>query len=161
MRDLLYITGLIALVVLLAAEFPVSATPSISGGAMKPAFASFVELSPAVHAACLESARASWQMRRNSGGRHAIGSLDSGVPLLNDEYPQREKVAFGAVDVPNLPAGPLDVLVYSLLPATEGCDIPSLTVRPQNGTSTGNGAVFGREEMISIENFDKLKEMIK
>ena len=66
MRDLLYIVGLLAAICILAADFPVSAANVIGEESVRVPFASYVELSPSAHAAFLESARTSWQVRSGS-----------------------------------------------------------------------------------------------
>ena len=61
MRDLLYIVGLMAAICIFAADFPVAVATVCKEGTARVPFASYVELSPSVHAAYLESARTSWQ----------------------------------------------------------------------------------------------------
>ena len=130
MRDILYILCLFAFFLLLAADFPMALAKVHEVPRQRAAFATFVELSPSVHAACLESARTTWQVRSGSRGRPVIGSLDSGIPLLTSFLPQQEKVVFGDIEISSVPIGSVDVGVYSLLPATESMDNPILSTRP-------------------------------
>ena len=163
MRDLLYIAGLMAAICILAADFPVSVVDGLGCDCVQTPFASYVELSPSVHAACLESARTSWQVRSGSRGRPVIGSLDSGIPLLTDSLPAREKVEFRRMGVSVLPVGPANVEVYSLLPGSEGSDISVFSSRPQGVVpdDCAKGAAFPKDEMLSVDQFRKLKEIMQ
>ena len=163
MRDLLYIAGLLAAICILAADFPVSAANVSGEESVRVPFASYVELSPSVHAAYIESARTSWQVRSGSRGRPVIGSLDSGVPLLMESLPVREKVEFRRLEGLGLPVVPIDVDVYSLLPGSEGADSPRFSAKPQRGMPEGGGKdmAFPKAEMLSVEQFSKLKEIMQ
>ena len=166
MRDALYISGLFAFFLLLAADFPARLAEISPAAERQRAFASFVELPPATHAACLESARTIWQVRSGSRGRPVIGSLDSGVPLLTDCLPPRESAVFGDIEIPSMPLGPADVGAYSLLPATEGADVPAFGARPpdsgaRKGGSAGATAPFPADEMLSVDRYGKLKEIMQ
>ena len=163
MRDLLYIVGLLAAVCILAADFPVSAANVSGEESVRVPFASYVELSPSVHAAYLESARTSWQVRSGSRGRPVIGSLDSGVPLLMESLPVREKVEFGRIEGSASPVGIVDVGVYSLLPGSEGVDSPRFSAKPQCDMveDGGNDKAFPKDEMLSVDQFRKLKEIMQ
>lgn len=163
MRDLLYIVGLLAAVCILAADFPVSVVNVCNEGSVRIPFASYVELSPSVHAAYLESARTSWQVRRGSRGRPAIGSLDSGIPLLMESLPVREKVEFRRMDGLDSPVGNVDIDMYSLLSGSKGVDSPRFSARPRSGAPEGgdNDMAFPKDEMLSVDQFRKLKEIIQ
>lgn len=162
MREIFYITGLMAAISLLALDFPVGVSGLVHEVRANPPFASYVELSPSVHAACLETAKTSWQVRSGSRGRPVIGSLDSGVPLLTDALPPMTKVVFREIGDGDSPLGPIDTDVYSLMPGTEGSDIPSFAVRPQDVKDAGgNRAGFTKDDMLSVENFRKLKEIMQ
>ena len=163
MRDLLYIVGLMLAMCILAADFPATVATVHDEGYVRVPFASYVELSPSVHAAYLESARTSWQVRSGSRGRPVIGSLDSGVPLLMDTLPSREKVVFRRVDGLDSPVGPIDVDVYSLLPGTEGVNSPRFSAKPQHGAPEGGDKpmAFPDVEMLSVDQFRKLKEIMQ
>ena len=166
MRDAFYIFGLFAFFLLLAADFPAQLAEDRPLPARKSTFASFVELPPSVHAAYLESARTTWQVRSGSRGRPVIGSLDSGVPLLTDSLPPREKVVFGVIEIPDMPVGATDIGAYSLVPATGGADSPVFCARPANSCAPGDSggdasAPFRRSDMLSIDNYGKLKEIMQ
>ena len=163
MRDLLYIVGLLAAVCILAADFPVSAANVSGEESVRVPFASYVELSPSAHAAFLESARTSWQVRSGSRGRPVIGSLDSGVPLLMESLPAREKVEFRRMDGSDSPVGNVDIDVYSLLPGPAGVDSPRFSAKPQRGMPEGGGKdmAFPKAEMLSVDQFRKLKEIMQ
>lgn len=160
MRDVLYITGLFVAFTLLAMDFPSGLSKSFQAPS-PPSFASFVELSPSAHAACLESARTSWQVRSGFRGSPVIGSLDSSFPLLTDYLPEKEKVEFRKIETLALPVGQVDVGEYSLLPASEGMDSPMLSTRP---VGIGGGDAkdqFSRSEMLSVDAFGKIKEIMQ
>ena len=161
MRDVLYIVGLMAAICILAADFPVAVANVCEGEPGRIPFASYVELSPSAHASYLESARTSWQVRNGSRGHPVIGSLDSGVPLLMESFPAREKVEFRRIDGLDSPVGPVDVGMYSLLPGSEGMDSPRFSSRPQRSVpeDAGKGMAFPKEEMLSVDQFRKLKEI--
>ena len=163
MRDLLDIVGLLAAVCILAADFPVSAANVSGEESVRVPFASYVELSPSVHAAYLESARTSWQVRSGSRGRPVIGSLDSGVPLLMESLPVREKVEFRRMDSLDSPVGNVDIDVYSLLPGSEGVDSPRFFAKPQRGMpeDVDKTIAFPDVEMLSVDQFRKLKEIMQ
>ena len=164
MRETLYILGLMGAIFLLALDFPTGAVGIAPQTRVRPPFASYVELSSEAHAACLEAAKTSWQVRSGSRGRPVIGSLDSGVPLLMDSLPSPEKVVFRGCDVTDSPVGPAEIDVYSLMPGTEGVDSPSFKVRPQGGDGAKAGerkAAFPRADMLSIKDFEKLKEIMQ
>lgn len=164
MRETLYILGLMGAIFLLALDFPAGAVGIAPQARVRPPFASYVELSPSAHAACLEAAKTSWQVRSGSRGRPVIGSLDSGVPLLMDSLPSPEKVVFRECDVSDSPVGLAEIDVYSLMPGTEGVDSPSFKVRPQgdDGAKAGERkAAFPRADMLSIKDFGKLKEIMQ
>ena len=160
MRDILYITGLFAAFLALAMDFPQKLAEERRDRPV-PSFASFVELSPSVHAACLELARTSWQVRSGSMANPVIGSLDSGIPLLSDSLPPAAKVEFREIAVPALPVGRADMEDYSLLPATSGADSPAFATRPSGPAEDGAGPAFPRQEMISVETSRKLKEIMQ
>jgi hypothetical protein len=163
MRDLLYITGLLAAVFVLAADFPAGVAGVRTDAGMRTAFASFAELSPSVHAACLEAAKTSWQVRSGSRARPVIGSLDAAVPLLDATVPPGEKVVFGDIPGTDSPVGAPSVEMYSLMPESAGADSSRFAVRPVRaaGAAEGSSAPFPKENMLSLERFSKLKEIIK
>ena len=165
MRDVLYITGLLAAFMLLTMDFP-SELAVRRLDSPSPAFASFVELPTSVHAAYLESARTSWQVRSDSRGGPAIGSLDSGIPLLMDSFPAREDVEFKEMETAALPAGQVDVGEYSLMPTSEGVDYPGFSSRPiaedaKDADSGDESRPFPRAEMLSVDAFRKIKEIMQ
>ena len=92
-----------------------------------------------------------------------IGSLDSGIPLLTDSLPARGKVEFRRMGVSVLPVGPANVEVYSLLPGSEGSDISVFSSRPQGVVpdDCAKGAAFPKDEMLSVDQFRKLKEIMQ
>ena len=166
MRDMLYISCLFAFFLLLAADFPMESAKTCPTPVRHPAFASFVELSPSVHAACLESARTIWQVRSGSRGRPVIGSLDSGIPLLTEFLPPREKVMFADVEITPMPTGPVDVGVYSLLPASESADNAVYSTRPaktapEKDQGKDTSVPFSKKDMLSVDQFRKLKEIMQ
>ena len=165
MRDVLYITGLLAAFMLLTMDFP-SELAVRHLDSPSPAFASFVELPTSVHAAYLESARTSWQVRSGSRGNPVIGSLDSGIPLLADCIPAREKVEFKEIETAALPAGQVDVGEYALMPVSEGVDNPVFSTRPAavdggDAVAEDESKPFSRQEMLSVEAFRKIKEIMQ
>ena len=165
MRDVLYIVGLSAAFALLAMDFP-SRLAEKCPERTQVSFASFVELSPSMHAAYLESARTSWQVRSDSRGGPAIGSLDSGIPLLMDSFPAREAVEFKEMETAALPAGQVDVGEYSLMPTSEGVDYPGFSSRPvaedaKDADSGDESRPFPRAEMLSVDAFRKIKEIMQ
>ncbi len=160
MRDVLYIIGLLTIFGLLAMDFPSGVVKQSQFPRSVP-FASFVELSPSVHALCLESARTSWQVRSGARGSLIVGSLDSGIPLLADCFPEREKVEFKAIADQALPVGAVDVGEYSLMPVSEGMDSPILSTRPIGPSIDDAEKPFSRSEMLSVDHFRKIKEIMQ
>lgn len=167
MRDILYIFGLFAFFLLLAADFPEGMAERCAASEPRAAFASFVELPPAMHAACLESARTTWQVRNGSRGRPVIGILDSGIPLLTDHLPPRENVVFKDIEIQSKPVGPTDISVYSLMPATEGVNSPAFETRSISDSAVvkevgaSAKAPFPDDEMLSTDRYRKLKEIMQ
>lgn len=166
MRDIVHIVGLLLLFAFLGMQFP--------GGAVKTAlmadgqggpFASFVTLSPEAYASCLDSARTSWQVRREARNQLAIGRLDSGITLLDDSLAAPEfPIMNDAAPAPSrLP--PPDVETYSMLPSTMGMDVPGLSTRAtppaRPGEKEGGQAAFSREEMLSVDGMKSLKEIMQ
>ena len=164
MRDVLYIIGLLAAFALLAADFP-SAAVEMRHDAPSPVFASFVELSPSVHAAYFESAKTSWQVRSGSRGSPVTGSLDSGIPLLADSIPAAGKVVFREIEDSAFPVGQVDAAVFSLVPDSEGVDYPAFSTKPTaSGAADGLKDISGpfpKSEMLSVESYRKIKEIIQ
>ena len=166
MRDVLHIGGLFLVFAFLVTRFP-SVVPLPSSDGARSAFAAFVTLSPAAHAARLEAARTSWQVRSRARGRPSIGRLDSDVPLLAETLPAPETEAFSVLpsDVSFLSSP--DVETYAFLPPTVGADMPEFVIRAQQAETVDPPAdrtsrmVFGREEMLSTENSRTLKEIMK
>jgi hypothetical protein len=163
MRDFLYILGLMAAICILAMDFPVAVANACGDSPLRAPFASYVELSPSVHAAYLESAKTSWQVRNGARAHPAIGRLDSGVPLLMEALPAHEKVEFGRIEGSASPVGTVDVGVYSLLPGSEGVDSPRFSAKPQCDMAEdgGNDKAFPKDEMLSVDQFRKLKEIMQ
>lgn len=161
MRDALYIFCLFVLFLLLAADFPDGLATTCPPPVRHAAFASFVELPSSLHAAYLESARTTWQVRNGSWRGPVIGSLDSGVPFLAESLPPREEVVFAGIEIPVMPAGPIDVGTYSLMPTSEGVDNPTFSTRPSEQGELGVQEPFSRKDMLSIDNYGKIKEMIQ
>ena len=161
MRDVLYIFCLFVFFMLLAADFPGGLASPCQAPGRQPAFASFVELSQSVHAVCLESARTTWQVRNGSRRRPVIGSLDSGVPLLFDSLPPREGVVFADVEMSAMPVGPVEIGTYSLIPASEGFDSPAFSTRPARQDAEDAAETFSMKDMLSVDNYGKIKEMIQ
>lgn len=165
MRDILYIIGLLAAFMLLAFDFPSKISEKCPERIQVP-FASFVELSPSMHAAYLESARTSWQVRSGSKGGPAIGSLDSGIPLLADCLPAQADVEFMEIETAVLPVGQVDVGEYSLMPLSEGFDDPRFSSRPaavaaNDADSRDESKPFSRSDMLSVDSFRKIKEIMQ
>ena len=163
MRDILYILGLMAIIFFLAADFPVAVADVCRKEPSHVSFASYVELSPTVHAAYLEAARTSWQVRSGSRRRPVIGSLDSDVPLLSESLPEQEKVEFKKIDKLDSPIGSLDVNVCLLMPGSEGADISKFASKPQLSVPDNDSkkVFFTKDEMLSVEQFKKLKEIMQ
>jgi hypothetical protein len=163
MRDALYMTGLLVAVFVLAADFPVGVACIRRKAAPHIVFASFAELSPSVHAACLEAAKTSWQVKSGSRARPLIGSLDAAVPLLNSTVPSGDKVVFDDVSVTDSPLGTPQVEVYSLMPESAGTDSSRFAARPVRAGDTADDAphAFPKDDMLSLESFSNLKEIIK
>ena len=92
-----------------------------------------------------------------------IGSLDSGVPLLMEALPAYEKVEFRRMDGMDSPVGNVDIDVYSLLPGSEGVDSPRFSAKPQRGIPEGGNKdmAFPKAEMLSVDQFRKLKEIMQ
>ena len=165
MRDVVYMSGILCLFAMLAAEFPEfpPAGPEVSRGVES--FASFVELSPEAHALCLESAKMSWRIGGVARPRASIGSLDAGIPLLTDFLPPLDGPRFADVAVSGNPLAAADIGTYSLRPASLGRDMPEFAQKPAGATSGAGSASatagFSREDMLSLENMHKMKEMVK
>lgn len=167
MRDALHIVGLLLLFSFLGMQFPNDAMScAVQNGADRP-FASFVQLSPEAHAACLDAARTSWQVRSAARSRLAVGRLDSGIPLLDDSI---AAPAFSLrEDAPPPPTRlpPPDEGAFVLLPPTMGRSIPSLTThalatdRPSDSGNAARHEAFSRDEMLSVEGMNSLKEIMK
>ncbi|MBO5941503.1 MAG: hypothetical protein J6R18_09950 [Kiritimatiellae bacterium] len=164
MRDVLYIACLFLAAAVLSMDFPVEAAKIWTDSHSPSPFASYVELSPQVHAACIESARTSWQVRSGSKGRPSIGSLDSGVPLLSESLPPRETIVFRRKENLSSPVGPVRTEVYSLMPLTSGADIEKYSSAPPSGKRPSeviSELPFSAGEMLSTENSGKLKEIMQ
>ncbi len=169
MRDFLHISGLFLAFAFLATRFPTD-LPLAFGNekATAPSFASFITLSSAAHAARLEAARTSWQVRSRARGRPAIGRLDADIPLLAETLPPPLNATFNPSSLPNasgLP--PPDAETYAFLPPTAGGDEPGFAIPSRReGKAVPEGdrqdhPAFGRDEMLSIENSRTLKEIMK
>ena len=163
MRDALYMAGLMAAVFVLVADFPAGIADFRQEAASRTAFASFAELAPCVHAACLEAAKTSWQVRSGSRARPLIGSLDAAVPLLDATIPAGEKVVFADVPITDSPLGVPPVEVYSLMPESAGAESSRFVASPVRTGDAADEATlpFPKNDMLSLEPFSKLKEMIK
>ena len=163
MRDALHIGGLFLVFAFLATRFP-SVAPLPQGDDARPAFASFVTLSSEAHAARLESARTSWQVRSQARGRPSIGRLDSGIPLLSDALPAPAQAEFPRLDPDASSLPPPDAETYALLPGTEGAAMPEFAPRArkaESGDAPARPPAFGREEMLSTDNSTTLKEIMR
>ena len=167
MRDVFYIGGLFLVFAFLATRFP-SQLPADPPPSVPVPFASFVTFSPAAHAAQLEAARTSWQVRNRARGRPSIGRLDADIPLLSDALPPptiggfpRQSALSGDFPEP-------DAATYAFLPPTMGAALPDFAI-PANPAATPHlpegrtdrPPTFGLNEMLSIENYRTLKELIR
>ena len=167
MRDAIHITGLILLFAFLAGQYPLVDAGKSGGGADTKAFASFITLSPAAHAAYIEATRTSWQVSNEARGMPSIGRLDSDVPLLSDMMPPLTKpnLAMPAPEGPNVP--PPDPDVYSLIPPTMGMDVRAFALNVRRGDAdlrakeTAAKEAFGKADMLSTENSRTLKEIMQ
>jgi len=167
MRDALHMIGLFAVFAFLALQFPESAVSKGAREMARAPFATFVTLSPAAHAAYLDRARTSWQVRSEARSRPNIGRLDSDVPILSEALPPPVFYLATLPSAPSAPLPPPDPETYSLLPPTRGANVPAFAVRvpraeadrlPEDATAK---AAFGRAEMLSTENSKILKEIMQ
>ena len=80
-----------------------------------------------------------------------------------ESLPVREKVEFRRMDGSDSPVGNVDIDVYSLLPGSAGVDSPRFSAKPQRGMPEGGGKdmAFPKAEMLSVEQFRKLKEIMQ
>ena len=167
MRDVFHIGGLFLVFAFLVTRFPSDLALPAESAKAAPPFAAFVTLSPEAHAAWLEAARTSWQVRSRARGRPSIGRLDSDIPLLKEALPPPEMGGFAPLssDVSDLP--PPDVETYAFLPPTAGADMPDFALPARRAASATSAvtvpppAAFGRDEMLSIEKTKTLKEILK
>ena len=163
MRDALHIGGLFLMFAFLATRFP-SAAPLPPDVGPRPAFASFVTFTPAAHAARLEAARTSWQVRSQARSRPSIGRLDTGIPLLSETLPPPATAAFPLPGPARSRLPPPDAETYALLPGTEGAEMPEFAPRARR-TEPADTPVrppaFGRDEMLSTDNSTILKEIMQ
>ena len=167
MRDALHMAGLFAVFAFLALQFPEAAVSKGGRGSEHPPFAAFVTLSPAAHAAYLDSARTSWQVKSEARSRPTIGRLDSDVPILSETFPPPVFYLTAVPSAPPTPLPPPGPETYSLLPPTLGADMPAFAVRvlqaetdhpPEETTAK---PAFGRAEMLSTDNSRILKEIMQ
>lgn len=164
MRDALYIGCLLLAVAVLAMDFPVAAVKPLFDSNSQSSFASYVELSPRVHADCIEAARTSWQVRSGSKVRPSIGGLDSGMPLLSESAPLQETVDFKQKEDIRSPVGSVCPEVYSLMPQTSGADMKKYSIKrssEKEATEVISELPFPIKEMLSTENSGKLKEIMQ
>lgn len=161
MRDIVYMSCVLLLFVLLAAEFPDLSRCGRSAAAGSASFASFVVLPSDVYAACLESARTSWQVGSGVKPRASIGSLDAGIPLLADFLPPPEEPRFADVGMGGSPLGAAEIETYSLRPASLGRDMPEFAQRSAAGGAAPASGGFSLEEMLSFGNMGQMKEKSK
>lgn len=167
MRDVLHIGCLFLVFVFLATRFPAD-LPSGLPPEPPASFASFITLSPAAHAAQLEAARTSWQVRSRARGRPSIGRLDADVPLLSAALPPPAAGGFPQHPVLSVALPEPDAATYAFLPPTEGAAMPDFAIPTPPATAShppegrpGRTPAFGRREMLSIEDYRTVKELIK
>jgi len=162
MRDVLHIGCLFLVFAFLVTRYP-SEMPSVADSARAyPSFAAFVELSPSAHAARLAAARTSWQVRSQA----RIGQLDSDVPLLSETLPPPvvPEVHPFAGNGAELVAP--DANTYSFLPPTAGAEMPDFAIkglqRPAGGAlELQDRRAFGKDQMLAIEDYETLKEIMR
>lgn len=167
MRDAIHIMGLALLFVFLAVQYPLADAVDCAGAADTAAFASFITLSPAAHAAYIDATRTSWQVSNEARGMPSIGRLDSDVPMLSNTLPPipDPNPDTSAPEGPQLPSPDPDV--YSLIPPTMGGDVSAFAVRSLPGETDrrpgdrAEKAAFGRDEMLSVDNYRSLKEIMQ
>ena len=163
MRDAIYIVGLFLVFAFLVTRYP-SEMPAAAVSPC-PAFASFIMLSPAAHAAWLEAARTSWQVRNQGRGRPSFGRLDFDVPLLSATIPPVSLAGFSPLPSPEMALPPPDAATYAFLPPTCGADLPDFAI-PRTGAEAvsppGDGRIsFSRREMLSLDHYKSVKEIMK
>ena len=167
MRDFVHIVGLVALFAFLATRFPSHLPGSAKEGEAPAAFAAYITLSPAEHAARLEAARTFWQVSDANRVHASIGRLDTGVRLLDDALPAPTFAAMPPVSATGaaLPAPELET--YALMPPSQGRDLPEFSVKALRSESdyppeeAVDAPAFSRKAMLSPENSTKLKELLK
>ena len=167
MRDFLHISCLFLVFAFLATRFP-SEVPFVPPQAAPASFASFVTLSPAAHAAQLEAARTSWQVRSKARGRPSIGRLDADIPLLSETLPPPAAAGFPYSPLEPVPFPEPDLATFAFLPPTAGAEMPDFAIRafqtqghqPPEGR-TGRPPAFDRREMLSTKDYRTLKELLK
>lgn len=161
MRDALYIVCLFAAVFLLALDYPSGIWNLDEPHSPGAAFASFVTLSPSVHAACIEAARTSWKVTSEARSRPVERSLDSGISLLDDFLPPPAKafVDVSGFSVASFGGSPA-VDIYSLLPETAEKNMLKFSAKPSGGEHSPAPA-FSMGEMLSTSNSATLKEIMQ
>lgn len=159
----MHIAGLFLIFAFLATRFPQSAPAVAAASAPQPAFASFVMPSPETHVAWLEAARTSWQVRSHARGRPSIGRLDFEVPLLSAAIPPAASAEF--LPLPSHTAlPPPDAATFALLPPTMGAAMPEFAIPPRRATGDaplGRVLAFSRKEMLALDDYITVKEMMK
>ena len=162
MRDVLHIGGLFLVFAFLVTRYPSEMPSVVDSVRTSPSFAAFVELSPLAHAARLEAARTSWQVRSQA----RIGQLDSDVPLLSETLPPPvvPEVHPFAGNGAELVAP--DANTYSFLPPTAGAEMPDFAIkglqRPAGGAlELQDRRAFGKDQMLAIEDYETLKEIMR
>ena len=167
MRDLIHIVALFLVFGFLATRFPREIMRlDDSEGAQLP-FASFLVLSPAEHAACIEATRTAWQLRNELRARPSIGRLDAGVKFLEDEIPPPPTHQEGPIP-PGAWFQRPTTYTYSLLPPSMGRNEPAFAVRDPHADADHPPEPekraekpFGMKEMLSTENSRTLKEIMQ
>ena len=167
MRDVLHIGCLFFVFAFLMTRFPTD-VPTGQPSPPPAPFAAFVTFSPAAHAAQLEAARTSWQVRSRARGRPSIGRLDADVPLLAETLPPPAPGVFQQrLGKPESLPEP-DVSTYAFLPPTAGAEMPDFTIRAGRSAAvrpaerrTSHPPVFGKDEMLSLDGYRTLKELMK
>lgn len=162
MRDMFHIGCLFLVFAFLVTRYP-SEMPSVASSARAyPSFAAFVELSPSTHAARLEAARTSWQVRSQA----RIGQLDSDVPLLSETLPPPVVSEVHPFSGYNAELVAPDANTYSLLPPTAGAEMPEFTIKDMQRPAGGalelqDRQAFSKDQMLAIEDYKTLKEIMR
>ena len=166
MRDFLQIGVLFFLFAFLVTRYPTTVPKASPVARPVSSFASFVTLSPSAHAARLEAARTSWQVRSKARGRPMIGRLDSSIPLLTDALPPPEADAFAPLPVTRAALPAPDADTYALMPPTLGAEMADFAIGTRQAGSGLQSAVavqppFDRKAMLATDDYRSIKEIMK